>query len=43
MTMINNHDPGDSDDDNATAAKNGDGDDDMRALGVRRMAHFLRV
>ena len=42
MTMINDHDPDDSDDDIATAAKNSDGDDDMISWGVRRMAQFWR-
>ena len=31
MTLINDHDPDHSDDDTATAAKNGDGDDDIIA------------
>ena len=38
MTMINDHDPDDSDDDTAAAAKNGDGNDDMIPWGVERMA-----
>ena len=44
MTMINDHDdnPDDSDDDTATAAENGDGDDDMISWGVQRMAQFWR-